>query len=128
MPRPPAAHGTTSRWRTGCRCTPCARAHIADTNGRNRVVADARFPARARRRVLAQLRRGRSPVEAAAAVGLPVQTLYARRRFDVAWARQMDDALMEARDPGVPHGTPTGYRHHGCRCPECRAVHHPVAA
>ena len=44
------------------------------------------------------------------------------RAYDPQWAIDVDQALMDGRDPNVPHGTANGYRWHKCRCPECRTA------
>ncbi|ABP52991.1 hypothetical protein Strop_0507 [Salinispora tropica CNB-440] len=124
MPRPLAPHGTANRWRTGCGCDECYGAHLDDLFLWRRKKADLRFPAPIRNEVLRLIRQGYRPVEAARRVGIHVQTVYARSRIDPAWQGRLDGALMAGRRPDVPHGTPTGYRHFWCVCPECRAAHH----
>lgn len=127
MPPPPAQHGTTNRWRTGCREPDCGcrQAHNTDTRTYRRNLADRAFPPKARTRLLRLISRGATITEAAEQVGVTTHAVYGRRRVDPAWGNRLDAALMAGRDPDVPHGIPSGYRHHRCRCPECRAAHHP---
>lgn len=125
MAPPPSPHGTVNRWRSGCRCNECAHAHNGDTRTWRRSLADAAFPARTRTRLLRAIRGGATVVDAAERVGVTQHAVYARRRFDTQWGEQLDEALMAGRNPDAPHGTETGYRRWGCRCPECRAAHHP---
>ncbi|WP_213455448.1 helix-turn-helix domain-containing protein [Rhizomonospora bruguierae] len=125
MPRPPAAHGTPSRWRVGCRCPCCLSAHNADTASRRRAASDDRFPLRQRRRLLRLIAQGAPVTEAAELVGVTYQAVHARTRTDPAWQGLLDQALMTGRRVDVPHGTESGYRQYRCRCPECRRAHHP---
>ncbi len=126
MPPAPAEHGTTNRWRTGDRCTDCRCAHNTDSRTYRRHLAEVAFPAAARTQLLRLIRRGSTVVEAAEQIGVTTHAVYARRRYDHRWAERLDKALTVGRDPDVPHGTESGYRTHGCRCPECRAAHHPT--
>lgn len=125
MPLPLAEHGTENRWRTGCRCSLCGDAHNAGLRVWRRDRADRRFPAPQRRLLLKLLSRGQSITDAAMAVGVATQTVHSRSRVDPGWQQRLDEALMAGRDPRVRHGTEDGYRNGRCRCPECRAAHHP---
>ena len=125
MPRPPAEHGTTNRWRTGCRCDPCTDAHNQDSKTYKRVLSAAAFGPVQRRRALALCRKGKSPRAAAEAVGITTQALWFFKG-EPGWRAQLDAALMDGRRADVPHGTAAGYRHYKCFCPECRAAHHPA--
>lgn len=124
MPLLPSPHGTTNRWRIGCRCDECGEAHNVDTRDAGREQAEAAFPPAHRARVLRAVRRGATMADATAAVQITVQAAYGRCQWDPEWAQDLTDAQMDGRPDGVEHGTPTGYRHSGCRCPECRAAHH----
>jgi hypothetical protein len=103
-------------------------AHNADTNEDVRRAADERFPPKQRRAFLRLLERGVAISEAAEKVGITVQAVHARCRFDPEWQGLLDAALIAGRDPDAPYGTPTGYRRYRCRCPDCRRAHHPVPA
>lgn len=96
-----------------------------DTAKDRHKAADDRFPLRQRRKLLRLLARSTAITDAAEQVGVTVQTIHARTRIDPNWQGLLDQALMTGRDPEAPHGTPTGYRHYKCRCPECRQAHHP---
>lgn len=123
-PRPLADHGTTNRWRTGCRCEPCRAAHSGDSQQQRRTamvalsdpVADQLF---------ADLAAGVPLRDAALQHGLTSHQVYGRATWDTAWAARLDAAQREGRDPTLEHGTATAYRHGHCRCPDCRATHHP---
>jgi len=120
-----AAHGTASRWRSGCDCPDCNAAHNADLV----VWRDARATDRWR------------PIEddlcVALASGVPYRdaleqfevsptALTGHRRRNPAFAARIDEALMLGRDPDLDHGSASGWRHK-CRCPECREHHDRTA-
>lgn len=117
-------HGTANRWRTGCRCDSCRDAHNRNLRRYRRRHAAQTLPPSTRRSILAAIRAGTPLVVAAAQAGTTQQRIWALARAVSQFGAHLDAALMWARDPAVPHGTPSGYRHHRCRCPECRAAHH----
>lgn len=119
-----AEHGTAARWRAGCHCNRCREVHALAARHDRRTAAEDRFPQRKRGRLLGLIRRGASVADAADRLGLAQQTVHAYARQYTDWQIKLDAALMEGRDPDAPHGTPTGYRWHRCRCPECRQAHH----
>jgi hypothetical protein len=55
----------------------------------------------------------------AAALGLTTQRVASAIGRDPVLRTQLDDALMEGRDPTIQHGRRLAYRG-GCWCPECR--------
>ncbi len=123
MPRPPAAHGTPQRWRTGCRCQPCGQAHNDDTRNRRREAAVDALD-QAADQLWALLECGVSLQDAAARHGFTRAQIQGRARWDLDWRARLDDALTTGRDPSLEHGTEGAYRHGNCRCPECRRAHH----
>ncbi|HEY3478418.1 MAG TPA: hypothetical protein VGL02_05895, partial [Streptomyces sp.] len=96
--------------------------HLLDLQLYRAERAERRLPPSVRRHVLREARTGRPPAMIAAALGIPVQRIWAYARTHPVWLTELDDALMEGRDPGVPHGS-AGYRQHGCFCPVCRSAH-----
>lgn len=121
-PRSNAAdHGTPSKWRSGCDCPACTHAHNADLAGWR---ADRRTTQWAPlvRPFLDDVAAGTPYATAVDRIGMTVQAVTAHRRRDPEFARQLDQALLEGRDPTVAHGTPAGWKA-PCRCPECRAHH-----
>lgn len=68
------------------------------------------------------LRGGTSYGQALVSVGLTSQAVtekcYANREF----SDQLDQALIDGRDPSLSHGTKSGWDH-CCRCPDCRHFH-----
>jgi hypothetical protein len=126
-PTATARHGTPSRWRSRCRCSLCTRAHNDDTRTWRRTLVEAGFPAKVRRRVLRLCASGHAPADAASRLGLHVQAVWGYARSHPEWLAALDQALLAGRNPNIPHGTPTGYRHWKCRCHECRSAHHGEA-
>jgi hypothetical protein len=128
-PQRTAPHGTTSRWRTGCRehGDGCLEAHNTETRDHKRRQREAVFTVAKQRKVLRRCRSGAAPKEAAEAVGITVQALRGFARSHPEFGEALREALMVGRRPDIPHGTPMGYRHYGCRCPECSEAHHPKA-
>lgn len=117
---------TAANWGAGCRCNHCRQRHNDENRQRRRRdVSDPALSPTVRTQLLRLLSSGVSPVAAARELGVTTQRMYTRRRYDAEWDEQMDDALMQGRDPEITHGTTVGYRYYRCRCPECRAAHHP---
>lgn len=109
-------------WRRGCRCDICEYLHLIDLRLFRAARAERALPPPLRRHVLREARAGRPPAAVAAALGVPVQCIWSYARSHPVWFTELDDALMEGRDPDVPHGS-QGYRWHGCVCPTCRRAH-----
>lgn len=123
MPKTAAsAHGTSSRWRLGCRCDDCWEAHRVHQRAERRAKSIAALrPHRAK--ILRALAHGRSVDEALLGTGLTPGNLYGIAKWDQEWAAQLDSALLAGRDPRLRHGTEVAYKVGRCRCPECRAAH-----
>jgi hypothetical protein len=78
------------------------------------------FPIALRTEVLRLLRRGRGFAGVAEALKVSPQQIHAFASINPAFRAELDQALMAGRDKSLRHGSPTTYRLHGCRCPECR--------
>jgi hypothetical protein len=111
-------HGSTDRWRWGCRCLACKGAHVEHSRMSRRGSRDAEFAKHAEH-VLSALASGETPESACAGTTLSAGKLYGRARWDEGWRNSLDVAMSSGRLPGVPHGTETAYKA-GCRCPNCR--------
>lgn len=120
-PPPTAQHGTPSRWRKGCRCDQCSRAHLDDQATYIHDTAMRRWiplgPA-----LCALLESGYIYRDALIQVGVTAQAVTAHRRRDPQFSARLDQALIAGRDDRLEHGTPSAWRS-GCRCPDCRDYH-----
>lgn len=116
-----AAHGTTTRWRAGCTCDECRDAHNIELRDRHRVER-AHWWAPRLDPLCESLASGMQYGEALAVRGIALQAVSSYRRVDAEFAKAIDAALMEGRDPALPHGTSSGWGAR-CRCPECREYH-----
>lgn len=122
MPRPKAPHGTTQRWRNGCRCDACLDAHNLDTRDRRRVASAAQLDLIAAN-LVSRLAAGDPFAQVARDLGTTPTAIHGRASWDPAWAALIDAALIAGRDPLLNHGSASAYRHGRCRCPECRQFH-----
>lgn len=80
------------------------------------------WPEGARDRLLELLRDGMSMHDVCEQVGVTNKQVAAYARAHPDWNTALDAALMTGRDPNLTHGIYSTYRHHGCRCPECRST------
>lgn len=126
-------HGAFERAITKrCPCVMCAafraanraawdwEQHVYHERARRRRRSAELLPPGKRGAITRALQSGMPPAEAARAGGITVQRLWELVRLLPAWGRQVDAALMEARDPNIRHGTEYAYRKRRCRCPDCR--------
>ena len=112
-------HGTASRWRFGCRCDECRRAHNAETTRSRGPNVDWATVAPV---LVEALTRGSSYRQAVEGAGVTTQAITRHRKRDQEFAAAIDSALRAGRDPALAHGSHGGWRA-GCRCPECRTYH-----
>ena len=112
-------HGSTNRWRWGCRCLACKKAHVDHSRTSRRASRDVEF-GKHETQVLTALASGETPESACAGTTLSIGKLYGRAKWDKDWRNRLDLAMTLGRLPGVPHGTETAYKK-GCRCPDCRS-------
>jgi hypothetical protein len=66
-------------------------------------------------------RQGQKFVTVANRVGLTTQKIASAIGRDPALRAELDEALMQGRDPKIKHGRRLAYRQ-GCWCPECRTA------
>lgn len=102
------------------RCDACRKRRKPQDRKRRRQIACAVFPLELRNRVLAMVRKGRTFREIEGILGVPGQQIHTFARRNPLFRRELDEALMKARDPKLEHGSTTTYRTRGCRCPDCR--------
>lgn len=115
----------TTAYRAGIRTAEVISAKSADVRRYRRELAAANLPGWACARILAALRSGTSLRDAAADLYISTAAVYGRARWDPEFREALDGALEEWSRPRMSHmcGTPTGYRHYGCRCRRCRRAH-----
>jgi len=113
-----------TRWRQGDRDEETRTAHLADLRARRNAAAARRLGPGTRTHVLREVAAGRGLPEVANALGVSTHAIHGLARVDASWRHDLNAALLAGRPADVPHGTPTGYRRHGCRCPECRVAQH----
>ena len=109
--------GTVGQWRAGCRNAACRLAHNTETRDRRRTVSlidDGTWAA-----ILADLRAGTPLVFAAVQHDCTPQAVHKQAQVHLDRGIELDQALLEGRDPALPHGT-TRATKTGCGCPDCR--------
>ncbi|MGJ5899398.1 hypothetical protein ACSCBZ_46785 [Streptomyces niveiscabiei] len=108
-------------YRVGCRCPVCVRAHSADSVSRRHALAEEKFPAAARTRLLDLVSGGTPVAEAAQEVGVTIHQVYGRATRDPGFGEALDEAGWSLCALGADHpacGTATGYKQcsgTGCR-------------
>lgn len=129
-PKRAALRRTTSKPRSRCRRrgerSKAARADRAayDRRRRRTLAEDAQdaLGTRGRAELLVRVRAGQDFDEIRAEMGVAAAFVWSRARMLPGWGRELDQALMDARNPALPHGVDYTYRRYRCRCPECRAA------
>jgi 1,6-anhydro-N-acetylmuramate kinase len=99
-PVPSAAHGTDSRYGSGCRCTDCRTAHAeasAAWKFERRFGDGAPMGPKVRSRILTSLRKTRSVIATAKALELTHQSIYGACAAIPEFGEQVDE-LTRARD------------------------------
>jgi hypothetical protein len=112
-------HGTRARWKSGCRCSPCREAHADAQRSGRRARAQARLPAKVRRRLLEGIYAGIPFRAAVRELGLTSQQVWGLTKTDQEWSTALEAALTAARRDDLEHGTNAAYVH-GCVCTDCR--------
>lgn len=121
-----AQHGTDYRYRRGCRCKRCRADHATGGRSWKRDAYD--IPDDDRQQILERIETGADPAEITLETGYTWQKIHGVARHDETWREDLDAALIAGRDPEISHGRYQSYRHHGCRCPECRQARREVEA
>lgn len=86
------------------------------------------LPKHVQERLLERLAAGEDPVQACAELDITIQRVHHHHRYDPAWEQALDEALTAGRAAALEHGRSPTYKMDRCRCPECRAAHHPKKA
>ncbi|WP_156150392.1 helix-turn-helix domain-containing protein [Gordonia sihwensis] len=126
--RPVVECGTVAGWRVaacrdedGRRCAACRAAH-------NNASRELRREHRAEywaERVDAPcelLADGGTYTDVLEQLEITAQAVTGQRSVDPVFAARIDAALMQGRDPSLPHGSALAWKAK-CRCPECREHH-----
>ena len=116
---PAGEHGSPTR-AGHCTCPLCTR---SERDGHE--AARARLDPIADQ-IMDRLAAGEAPSHVAADLGVTPMSIHGRASWDLEWAHRLDAALTAGRDPGLPHGTTTGYAR-GCRCPACQVSRRDAA-
>ncbi|MFE0777814.1 hypothetical protein [Streptomyces sp. NPDC058861] len=97
----------------GCRCPGCVDAHVQESRERRRALAEERFTAEQRQRVLELTAQGTSVAQAAQEVGVTIGQVYGRATWDLVFSEAFDEAGWTSCALGSDHplcSTPAGYR------------------
>lgn len=125
LPRARGPRAGTSLYRYGVRDDPDVRTEHSDASREwRRRIADALFPEHVRTAILTAVAAGATLADATEAVNVSINQTRGLAPRDADWAAQLDKALRAGADPDTLHGTPSGYRHWGCRCSLCYEAHH----
>jgi hypothetical protein len=112
-------HGTHARWKSGCRCSVCRKAHADAERSRGRANAQARLPAKVRRQLLEGIYAGTPFRTVVRDLDLTSQQVWGLTKTDREWSEKLEAALAAMRRDELEHGTNAAYVH-GCVCRECR--------
>lgn len=105
---------------TYSRCEACRRKRLRPDRKRRHAISRALFPRVLREAVLRELRKGRPFSEVCLNLRISPPQLHSFARINPWFRTELDEALMQGRNPDLRHGSESAYRLHGCRCPECR--------
>jgi hypothetical protein len=114
-----AAHGTSARWHSGCRCTHCRRAHSDTQRAWRKARAQTRLPVEVRLQLLEAIYAGQPFRTVLRDLGLSSNRVFGLARTDQEWSERLDAALTASRRDDLEHGTNAAYLH-GCVCSDCR--------
>lgn len=102
------------------RCEDCRQKRIRPDRKRRHAISRALFPRVLREAVLRELRKGRQLGEVCLTLRISPAQLHTFAHINPWFRTELDDALMQGRNPDLRHGSESAYRTHRCRCPECR--------
>lgn len=105
---------------TYSRCEACRHKRLRPDRKRRRAISRALFPRVLREAVLRELRKGRLFGEVCLSLRIAPTQLHSFARINPWFRSELDEALMQGRNPALRHGSESAYRLHRCRCPECR--------
>ena len=114
-----AAHGTMTRWNTGCSCAECRQLQSGEARARGRRKAQQRLPADVRQQLLDAIYRGRPFRSVLRELELTPNQVWGLTKTDETWSTALETALTATRREYLKHGTNAAYVM-GCVCKECR--------
>lgn len=116
-------HGTVSRWRAGCDCRRCTKAHLAELRTRRARASGNDYDwTKLAPLILKAIAAGGRYSDVLDRLGVTSRAVTAYRVHHPQFAQKLDQALMQGRDETITHGCDRSWRA-GCRCPECRQYH-----
>jgi hypothetical protein len=114
-----AAHGTSARWHSGCKCTDCRRAHSDTQRAWGQARARKRLPVEVRQQLLEAIYSGQPFRTVLRELDLTSNQVWGLTKTDDDWSAALEAALTATRRDDVEHGTNAAYVH-SCVCGECR--------
>jgi len=114
-----AAHGTITRWNSGCSCAQCRQFQSDDARARGRHRAQQRLPAEVRQQLLDAIYTGQPFRAVLGDLGLSSNQVWGLAKTDNEWSAALEAALTAVRRGDLQHGTSAAYVA-GCVCRECR--------
>jgi hypothetical protein len=114
-----AAHGTITRWNSGCSCSQCRQFQSDAARARGRARAHLRLPAELRKQLLDAIYAGQPFRRVLRDLGLTSNQVWGLTKIDDEWSAALDAALTATRRDDLNHGANAAYVA-GCVCSECR--------
>jgi hypothetical protein len=88
-------HGTSAGWHTGCRCTPCRRAHSDIQRAFGRARAQQRLPAELRQQLLDGIYAGKPFRTVLRELRLTPNRVWGLTKTDVEWSAALEAARRQ---------------------------------
>jgi hypothetical protein len=114
-----AAHGTSARWHSGCRCILCRRAHSNTQRAWGRARAWKRLPLELRQQLVDAIYAGQAFRTVLRDLNLTRNQVWGLTRTSEEFSIQLEAALTATRRDDLDHGTNAAYVA-GCVCKDCR--------